>query len=129
MDQKTSHDGTVIEPYHGLVRVSFSDAIIASSDNALIVRRPGVKPVFYIPFEDIYFDFLLRSESAPEPSPFGAATYWRVSAVGEAAADAMWAHETPAVGYEALLDHGAFDESKVLVETTDLPDPARTANT
>jgi uncharacterized protein (DUF427 family) len=122
-----NRQGISIRPYRGVLRVSFSDAIVASSDNALIVQAPGAEPVYYVPFKDIYFDFLQRSDSPPRGTPMGAATYWGVSAVGEAASDAMWVHEAPAVGFEALQDHGAFDPDKVLIETTDLPDAARTA--
>ena len=53
-----------VEPFEGAVTVVFSDAILASSDNALVLREADYPPVFYIPFKDIYFEFLKRSDTS-----------------------------------------------------------------
>lgn len=116
-----------IKPYRGIVKVSFSDAVIASTDKALMVSEPGVDPVLYIPFRDIYFEFLRRSDTAPRDTEKGSESWWGASAVGEAADDVMWTYEEPAPGFEALLAHGAFSPDKVLIEKTALPDEARSA--
>jgi uncharacterized protein (DUF427 family) len=116
-----------IEPFRGIVKVTFSDAVIASTQKALVVIEPGAEPVFYIPFKDIYFEFLQRSEAAPRDTAKGPESWWRASAVGEAADDVMWTYEDPAQGFERLLAHGAFSADKVLIEATELPDEARSA--
>jgi uncharacterized protein (DUF427 family) len=125
MDSRTSD--VSIKPYRGIVKVSFSDAIIASTDKALVVTETGADPVFYIPFKDIYFDFLRRSDKAPRDTGKGTQSWWGASAVGEAADNVMWTYEEPAPGFEVLLAHGAFSPDKVLIEATKLPDEARRA--
>ncbi len=58
-----SHTITV-EPFDGVVTVAFSDAILASTDKALVLREANYPPVFYIPFEDVYFELLKRSDTS-----------------------------------------------------------------
>ncbi len=101
-------ENLVIEDFAGVVTVSFSDAIIASSDRAKILRERGHEPVFYIPFEDIYFEFLERTDSSSHCPLKGTASYWRATAVGESADNAMWAYETPIPQAAAIAGHGAF---------------------
>ncbi|WP_246727803.1 DUF427 domain-containing protein [Chelativorans sp. Marseille-P2723] len=107
-----------IEPYAGTVKVMFSDAIVASTDNAVLLKEEGHDPVFYIPFEDIYFEFL-RSSSTVSRCPLkGKARYWNAEAVGSAADDVMWAYDHPLPEMEGIRQHGAFDPSKVKIEAT-----------
>ncbi|WP_395447915.1 hypothetical protein ACHMW7_23875 [Aminobacter sp. UC22_36] len=58
---------TTIKPFDGTVNVSFSDAMIASTKNAMMMLQPGKDSVFFIPFEDIYFDFLFSQKPTPRP--------------------------------------------------------------
>ena len=107
-----------VEPFDGAVTVSFSDAIIASSDRAKVLRETGHPAVYYIPFEDIYFE-LLRPSSTVTHCPFkGDASYWNVSAVGEAESDVMWAYQQPYDEVRAIGGHGAFYPDKVRIEAT-----------
>ncbi|WP_246658645.1 DUF427 domain-containing protein [Mesorhizobium sp. J18] len=112
-----------IEPYRGVVNVMFADAMIASTRDALILREEGRAPAFYIPFSDIYFDFLTRSTTTTESATGDTATYWNVTAKGEAAKDIMWAYEAPPENMRALLAHGAFDPEKVSIEAAPADDP------
>jgi uncharacterized protein (DUF427 family) len=105
-----------IEPYAGTVTVTFSDAIIASTDKAKILRQEGRDPVFCVPFEDIYFEFLQKTKTTSRCPIKGTATYWRVSAVGDAADDAMRAYETPNPVASEIARHGVFDETIVRIE-------------
>jgi len=41
-------DRLTIEPFAGTVTVRFSDAIVAATDRAKIVREDGHEPVFYV---------------------------------------------------------------------------------
>jgi uncharacterized protein (DUF427 family) len=116
----------VIEPFEGTVIVTFSDAIIASTDKARLVHEGGEEPVLYVPFEDIYFDFLDKTNTTSSSPLMGTASYWRVSAVGEGADDFMWAYETPVPGAEAIAGHGAFDLSKARVEANPADDHRHT---
>ncbi len=105
-----------IEPFRGTVTVTFSDAMIASTDRALILHETGHEPVPYIPFEDIYFEFLEKNKSTTSCPLKGTASYWRVTAVGESAEDFMWAYETPFERARAIAGHGAFDRRRARIE-------------
>ena len=117
-----------VDPFDGVVTVSFSSAIVASSKRAKMLREQGHADVLYIPFEDIYFEFLRRSETSTHCPYKGDASYWNVTAAGEAERDVMWAYEHPYEEMLAIRDHGAFYPDKVLVEAvqrleTDRPIP------
>lgn len=115
-----------IEPFDGNVTITFSDAVIASTDRAKVLRESGKDPVFYIPFEDIYFEFLQKSATTSRCPVKGEANYWRASAVGSAAEDAMWAYLTPNPVAARLAGYGAFDERKVAIEANPAPDREHT---
>ncbi|MDQ2634771.1 MAG: DUF427 domain-containing protein [Pseudomonadota bacterium] len=105
-----------VEPFDGAVTVVFSDAILASTDKALVLREADHPPVFYIPFKDIYFELLNRSETSTHCPHKGDASYWNASAVGEAVNDVMWAYEDPFDEMLLIKDHGAFHPDKVRIE-------------
>ena len=105
-----------IEPFAGTVMVTFSDAIIASTDRALMLHERGHEPVVYVPFEDIYFDFLQKQDTTTRCPWKGTASYWRVQAVGEAADGFMWAYETPKDAARQIAGHGAFDKTIARIE-------------
>ncbi|MET3581996.1 uncharacterized protein (DUF427 family) [Mesorhizobium robiniae] len=109
-----------ISPFNGTVTVRFSDAIIASTERAKVVYEEGHDPVFYIPFEDIYFELLEKTNTTTRCPLKGTASYWRVQAVGGAADDFMWAYETPDTPALAIARHGAFDPDKARIDA----DPA-----
>lgn len=111
-----------IQPFAGTVTVRFSDAIIASTDEAKLLREDGYSPVFYIPFDDINFEFLEKTNAASHCPLKGTASYWRVSAVGEAAEDFMWAYETPDPGAAEIAGHGAFDPKVARIEAVGADD-------
>ena len=107
-----------VEPFAGSVNVMFSDAMVASTEDAILLREEGHDPVLYIPFRDIYFEFL-----SPSPTDYhcplkGKARYWNVEAVGEAENDVMWAYDNPLPELGSIRQHGAFDPSKVRIKVT-----------
>jgi uncharacterized protein (DUF427 family) len=117
-----------VTPFDGVVTVSFSSAVIAASQNAKVLKEANHPDVFYIPFEDIYFDFLRRSGTTSHCPFKGDASYWNVTAVGESERDVMWAYEHPYQEMLAIRDHGAFYPDKVRIEAvergeTDRPIP------
>ena len=115
-----------IEPFAGNVTATFSDAIIASTDRAKILRESGHEPVFYIPFEDIYFEFLQKAPTVSRCPLKGEASYWRASAVGSAAENAMWAYLTPHPIASGIAGHGSFDQRSVTIEAIPAPDREHT---
>lgn len=117
--------GLMIMPFAGTVTVWFSDAVVASSERAKVVYEDGRDPVFYIPFEDIYFELFEKTNSTTS-SPFGTAGYWRVHAVGASADDFMWAYETPEAPALAIARHGAFDPDKARIDADPAEDERHT---
>ena len=118
--------GITVEPFHGRVTVSFSDAVIASTDRAKVIKEEGYDPVYYIPFEDIYFEFMERTDSSTRSPLKGTASYWRVSAVGQGEADFMWAYETPVPEVSEIAGHGAFDPKKAEIIAEPVQDKVHT---
>lgn len=76
------HRPLTIEPFAGTVTVRFSDAIVAATERAKVLREEGHEPVFYIPFEDIYFELFEKTNTTSKSPLKGTASYWRVHAVG-----------------------------------------------
>lgn len=112
-------DRTVnVEPFAGTVNVMFSDAIIASTEEALLLKEKGHEPIFYIPFRDIYFEYLWQSDREYDCPRKGKAHYWNVEAVGEAGHEVMWAYDEPFPQASAIREHAAFDPEKVRIEVT-----------
>ena len=106
----------IVEPFDGVVTVTFSDAIIASSKEALVLREGDYPPVLYVPFKDVYFDFLQRTDTGSHCPYKGDASYWKVSAAGQAEDDVMWAYERPYDEMARIKDHGAFYPDKVTID-------------
>ena len=107
-----------IEPYHGTVVVRAGDTIIATSTAALLLSEPPYAAVFYIPFEDIDFSQLTRTDHSTHCPYKGDATYWSVLPAAETGKDAMWAYQRPFDEMTEIRAHGAFYPSKVTIEAT-----------
>ncbi|GLS30708.1 Uncharacterized conserved protein, DUF427 family [Mesorhizobium albiziae] len=105
-----------VEPFDGVVTVSFAEAIVASSNEALVLREEDYPPVFYIPFKDVYFDFLKRTDTSTHCPYKGNASYWSASASGDAEKDVMWAYKHPYDEMIRIKDHGAFYPNKVTID-------------
>ncbi|TIU02643.1 MAG: DUF427 domain-containing protein, partial [Mesorhizobium sp.] len=72
--------------------------------------------VFYIPFADIDFDQLRKTEFSTHCPYKGDASYWSVLPAAEAGKDAMWAYERPFDEMVEIRDHGAFYPNKATIE-------------
>ncbi len=107
-----------VEPFDGVVVVTFGDAIIASTENALLLSEADYPPVYYVPFKDIYFEFLQPTDTRTHCPFKGDASYWSVSASGDAMKDIMWAYQHPYDEMARIKDHSAFYPNKVRIEAT-----------
>lgn len=104
-----------IVPYQGTVTVKAGDAIVATTRQAKRLDEEGLPPVLYIPFEDVRFANLERTETRTHCPYKGDASYWRLVAASEPQ-DIMWAYEDPYDEMQAIKDHGAFYEDRVNIE-------------
>ncbi len=110
-----------IAPASGPVIVNFHGAIIASADNALVLRENGHQPVYYIPKDRVEMGFLNATDHHTTCPYKGEARYWSISAEGQAAENAVWAYDTPKDGVKEIAGHVAFDRRHVTIDapTTD----------
>lgn len=106
----------IVEPYAGVVTVRAGDVVIATSTRAKVLTEPPYAAAFYIPFEDIDFSRLRKTELSTHCPYKGDASYWSVVSAGEAGKDAMWAYEHPFDEMATIGDHGAFYSNKVVIE-------------
>ena len=107
-----------VEPYRGTVVVRAGNTIIASSTKARMLTEAPYPVAFYIPFEDIDFNQLGKTERLTHCPYKGDASYWSVLPAAEAGKDAMWAYERPFDEMTEIRNHGAFYASKVTIEAT-----------
>jgi uncharacterized protein (DUF427 family) len=107
-----------VEPYIGTVTVRAGDVVIASSTKAKVLAESPYPRVLYIPFEDIDFDQLRKTELSTHCPYKGNASYWSVLPAAEAGRDAMWAYEQPFDEMVEIRDYGAFYPHKVMIEAT-----------
>ena len=105
-----------VEPFKGRVVVFANGTIIASSAKAKIVTEPPYPFSFYIPFEDIDFRKLRKTELSTVCPYKGDASYWNVLPAGETGNDAMWAYEQPFDEMALIRDHGAFYPDRVAID-------------
>ncbi|ODT14755.1 MAG: hypothetical protein ABS57_14970 [Mesorhizobium sp. SCN 65-12] len=105
-----------VEPYAGVVTVRAGDVVIATSTRAKLLTEPPYPAAFYIPFEDIDFGKLRKTELSTHCPYKGDASYWSVVSAGDAGKDAMWAYEHPFDEMVTIRDHGAFYPNKVVIE-------------
>ncbi|MDN5928085.1 MAG: DUF427 domain-containing protein [Hyphomicrobiales bacterium] len=105
-----------VEPFGGVVNVTFGEVMIASSDRARLLREKGHDPVLYLPFEDIYFVHLEKTATTTHCPFKGDASYWSVTGQDEAAKDVMWAYQHPYDEMLEIKDHGAFYPDRVVID-------------
>jgi uncharacterized protein (DUF427 family) len=104
-----------VEPFGGVVNVTFRDVTIASTGRAKLLREANYKPVLYIPFEDIHFARLEKTATTTHCPFKGDASYWSVKGRDEAAKDVMWAYQHPYDEMLEIKDHGAFYPDRVVI--------------
>lgn len=115
-DPTDTGERITIEPYDGPVVVNFHGAIIAATDHALLLRERGYDPVFYIPKDRVEMAFLQETDRHTTCPYKGEARYWSITAEGQAAANAVWAYDTPKDGVAAIAGHVAFDRRSVTID-------------
>lgn len=118
----TQHRRFAVQPYAGTINVRFVDAILASTREALVFDSgddcENAEPIFFIPFKDIYFEFLTPSERKDS-----AVDLFDVRAAGRAEEAVMWTFSGSEDTVPAVWRHGSFDPRKVAVE--EVPDDQR----
>ncbi|WP_336785806.1 DUF427 domain-containing protein [Paenibacillus sp. MMO-177] len=77
------------------VQVWVGGQIIADSRNSVILLETGLTPRYYLPKEDIAFEYLIPSETITRCPYKGLATYHTVSVGDNVYKDVVWQYENP----------------------------------
>jgi len=102
-----------IEPTPGRVVVTVAGHIVADTTRALTLREGSLRPVQYIPLEDVDTS-LLQPTDHTSYCPFkGDATYHSVPAGGERSVNAAWAYREPYPAVAQIAGHVAFYPDRV----------------
>jgi|SRR5689334_16000731 uncharacterized protein (DUF427 family) len=102
-----------IERSSNRVRVHCNGRVVADSRSALTLREASLRPVQYIPREDVDMTMLERTSHRTHCPFKGDASYYTLSLDGQVAENAAWTYEDPYPGVAAIKDHLAFYPERV----------------
>jgi uncharacterized protein (DUF427 family) len=91
------------------VRVVHAGIVVADTTAALRVLETSQPPAFYLPPGDVALGRLSPGRGSSWCEWKGAATYWHLDDV----ADAAWSYTSPTPTFDAIRDHLAFYAQKV----------------
>ena len=95
------------------VVVSVAGRVIADTRNALTLREAAYPPVQYIPFEDVDFSQLERTDHVTYCPYKGNCIYYSIPAGGEKSVNAAWSYEDPFPAVDQIKRHVAFYPERV----------------
>ncbi len=102
-----------LEPCAKVIEVKFGGVVIAQTTRSLRLLETSHPPTYYIPPEDIQWQYLSQGAGGSFCEFKGGATYWHVQAAGRTAENAAWSYRDPSSLYAALGNHLAFYASRV----------------
>lgn len=106
-----------ILPHDRKVTVTAGAVVLAATSRASRLDEEGYPPVLYIPFEDINFASLQRTELKTHCPYKGDASYWRLAMASEPQhREVMWAYEDPYDEMLAIKGYGAFYPDRVTID-------------
>ena len=102
-----------IEHNRAHVVVSVAGRVIADTRSALTLREAAYSPVQYIPFEDVDFSQLERTDHVTYWPYKGDCNYYSVSAGGEKSVNTVWSYDNPFPAVSQIKGHVAFYPERV----------------
>jgi len=90
------------------LEVVFNGELIADSVRGWRVLETSHPPTYYLPPEDIRFDFLQKAGGGSACEWKGKAIYWDVVRGNRVAEKAAWSYPDPTPAFAAIRDHLAF---------------------
>lgn len=102
-----------LEPCSKKIEVKFAGVVIVQTTRSLRLLETSHPPTYYIPPEDIQWDYLSPGTGGSLCEFKGRAIYWNVQAGGRLAENAAWSYRHPSSPYQALRDHLVFYAGKV----------------
>jgi uncharacterized protein (DUF427 family) len=98
-----------LEPTQRRVHVVLGGVTIADSRLALRVLETSHPPTYYVPPEDVLWEYLEAEAGIGSVCEWkGAARYFSVNGGGRRAIRAAWSYPDPTPAFDALKDHVAF---------------------
>lgn len=98
------------------VNVLFGDVIVATTNEALLLKEGSHPAVVYVPREHVATEFFIPTDKHTTCPHKGEARYWTISAAGRAAENAVWAYDTPKAEVSAIAGHVAFYPDRLRIE-------------
>ena len=98
------------------VNVLFGDVVVATTNDALLLKEGSYPPVVYVPREHVATEFFLPTEKRTTCPHKGEARYWTISAAGRAAENAAWAYDSPKPAAAEIAGHVAFYPDRLRIE-------------
>ncbi|MDZ7704011.1 MAG: DUF427 domain-containing protein [Trueperaceae bacterium] len=95
------------------IRVEFGGEIIADTNRAMRVLETSHPPTYYIPPEDVNFEFLEETSRNTMCEFKGRATYYTVRVGDRVAENAAWAYPDPTPKFRDIQDYVTFYASKM----------------
>jgi uncharacterized protein (DUF427 family) len=77
------------------LRAYVGEALVLDTRRAHLLHETGIKPVVYLPLEDLDERLLERSETTTHCPFKGDASYWSLRVGDDVRTDAVWAYEEP----------------------------------
>jgi len=102
-----------IERNPARVVVSVAGRVIADSRSALTLREASLRPVQYIPRQDVDMALLERTDHATYCPYKGDCAYYSIPSGGQKSVNAVWTYEAPYEAVAAIKDYVAFYPERV----------------
>lgn len=97
-----------IEPATERVTVRAGGRVIADTTAALVLQEASLRPVYYIPIDDVDASIIRRSDSKTYCPYKGDASYYDVVTENATVPDAIWTYEQPYDAVDQIAGHAAF---------------------
>ena len=107
-----SHPITIV-PLSRPVTVTVAGAIVARSDNALLLKEAAYPPAVYIPRTDANMELLERTPHSSYCPYKGEASYYSIPLGEERSVNAVWTYEDPHPAVAEIRDYLAFYPDRV----------------
>ena len=102
-----------IEPNRERIVVKVAGRVIADTQSALTVREASYGPVQYIPYKDVDFSLLEKTDNHTYCPYKGDCSYYSIPLGGARSVNAVWTYEAPYESVAQLKDHVAFYPDRV----------------
>ncbi|MDH3201099.1 MAG: DUF427 domain-containing protein [Myxococcales bacterium] len=102
-----------LDPDSRLVRVVFTNMVIAETGRSIRVLETASPPTFYIPPDDVRTELLMPGRGASQCEWKGTASYWSLRIDPNEITNVAWSYEDPNPEFTMIRGYLGFYPSKV----------------